>query len=299
MKSDEKHERGMGEDGPRGPNENDLEAAFSLVANEIRFQVLQALWEAQQADELPVPFSKLFDSVNVNDSGQFNYHLDKLVPRFVRDVENGYELTFAGEQVIGAAASGIYTDTDVTIDAIDVGACPDCEAAIEARYEGGRLEVGCADCDLVITDGLPAPPVLAASHDPDALPRVFSQLLLTRCQKVTRGFCQHCGGRIEPTLDTESWDEPRVRQACQACGVEMGMTVEAVVLDHPAVVSFLYEDGIDLRETLIWDLDWLFDTEVTIPSEDPPCIELTMSRDGERLELTLDETLSVVDVARS
>jgi hypothetical protein len=100
----------MSANGSESPDDgDDLEAAFSLVANELRFQILQALWEAQRTDELPVPFSELFDSVEVGDSGQFNYHLDKLVPRFVRDADDGYELTFAGEQVIGAAASGVYT----------------------------------------------------------------------------------------------------------------------------------------------------------------------------------------------
>jgi len=275
---------------------DDLEAAFSLVANDIRFQIVHALWEAQQTEASPVAFSELFDSVDVRDSGQFNYHLDKLVPRFVRAAENGYELTFAGEQVIGAAVSGVYTETDVTIDAIDVGECPDCTNAIAARYEAGRLEVECTTCELVITDGLPAPPVLAASHEPDALPRVFSQFLLTRSQSLARGFCQHCGGRVEPSLDTESWDEPHVQQACQACGVEVGMSVEAIVLDHPAVVSFLYEDGIDLRETMLWELDVLFDTELTVASENPVRVELTMARGDDRLTLTLDDSLSVLDV---
>ncbi|WP_255150149.1 DUF7351 domain-containing protein [Halorarius halobius] len=286
-------------DNAGGVTVDDLEAAFSLVANDIRFRIVQELWEARQAEALPMPFSELFDSVDVQDSGQFNYHLDKLVPRFVRNVEDGYELTFAGEQVIGAAVSGVYTDTDVTVDGIDVGECTDCGSTIEARYEAGRLDVQCVDCELVVAGGMPAPPVLAASHDPESLPRVFSQFLLTRSQSLTRGFCHHCGGRIESSLDTESWDEPHVQQSCQACGVDVGMAVEAVVLDHPAVVSFLYEEGIDLRETMIWDLDWLFDTEVTVASEEPLRVELTMDGDDERLDLTLDETLSVVDVARS
>jgi hypothetical protein len=112
----------MSANGSESPDDgDDLEAAFSLVANELRFQILQALWEAQQADELPVPFSELFDSVDVRDPGQFNYHLDEPVPRFVRDAEDGQEPTFAGEGVIGAAASGVYTETDVTVEATESG----------------------------------------------------------------------------------------------------------------------------------------------------------------------------------
>jgi hypothetical protein len=37
--------------------------------------------------------------------------------------------------------------------------------------------------------------VLAASHDPDALSRVCSHLLLTCCQKATRGCCQTASSR--------------------------------------------------------------------------------------------------------
>lgn len=246
-----------------------------------------------------MPFSDLLDSIDVRDSGQFNYHLGKLVPQFVRTAEDGYELTFAGEQVIGAAVSGVYTDTDVTVEAIDIGGCLDCGDTIEARYEAGWLDIECVDYDMVITDGLPAPPVLAASHDPENLPRVFNRFLLTRTQSVARGLCQYCGGRVESSLDTESCYGPFVQQSCQACGAEVGTSVQALVLDHPAVVSFLYEDDIDTRETMVWNLDWLFDTDVTVAKEDPLRVELRIEQDDKRLEPTLDETLSVMDVARS
>ena len=274
-----------------------LEAAFSLVANDIRFEILKGLWEAKRDDALPVSFSSLLECVDVRDSGQFNYHLGKLVPRFVRDVGDGYELTYAGEKVIGAAASGVYTDTDVTVDAIEVGDCSRCGGTMTARYEGGRLEVECVDCDVVITDGLRAPPVLAANHDPEDLPQVFSRLLLTRTQSVTRGFCQLCGGPVEPSLD-ETYDDLHVRQTCQECGSDIGMSIAALVMDHPAVVSFLYEDDIDLRDTHIWELDWLFEADATVVNEDPLDIEISIEREGDRLELRLDDELAVVESSR-
>lgn len=72
------------------------EEAFSLVANETRFQILQALWEADATQQT---FPDLRASVGIRDSGQFNYHLGKLIPEFVRQPDDGYELTYAGRQI--------------------------------------------------------------------------------------------------------------------------------------------------------------------------------------------------------
>jgi len=65
------------------------EDAFSLVANETRMDVLKALWEADG----PRSFSALRERVGVRDSGQFNYHLGKLVGHFVRKTADGYRLS--------------------------------------------------------------------------------------------------------------------------------------------------------------------------------------------------------------
>jgi len=47
--------------------------------------------------------------VLLRDSGQFNYHLGKLVDRFVTRTEEGCELTQPGIQVNGAIDAGSYT----------------------------------------------------------------------------------------------------------------------------------------------------------------------------------------------
>lgn len=79
--------------------------AFSVLGNETRMEIIQELADA--SDRLP--FSELRDRVGVSDSGQFNYHLDKLVGHFVEDTEDGYGLRRAGERVIEAVVSGAVT----------------------------------------------------------------------------------------------------------------------------------------------------------------------------------------------
>ena len=304
-------DRGRGDEGTAfdaepGSDRIDADEAFDLVASEARFDILRALWELHNEDrddESAVSFSTLHEATDVRDSGQFNYHLDKLVPRFVRQTDDGYDLTFAGTQVVGAAVSGIYTDSDVTaVDPIEVGTCPECGGAFEAKYERGHIDVGCDSCDVTVTH-LPAPPVLAATTAETEIPRVFSQRILTDIHEVNRGFCQLCGGSLDAELDRSFSDEvatdaPRLGAifTCRACGMTVSTVVGATVVDHPAVVGFLYDHGIDLRETYLWDLDWLFEAHGSVTNEDPLRVAVAVEVDDDAIELTLDEDLAVVDL---
>lgn len=299
--------------GDGGGSEVTADEAFAQVANKTRFDIIEALWEASQSGEAPVSFSDLRDRTGIADSGQFNYHLGELVPRFVRDTEEGYALTYAGRQVIGAAVSGIYTDTERThVDAISVGTCLLCDGQLEAQYAEGRMIVECGDCGLTVTDGLGAPPVVAAGHDRENLPAVFNRFLISSLQTTIRGFCGICSGRVDvsvippdeiqssPGPDGEQEEDDSlefftVRTECQECGQRHHGVVGPYLLDHPAVIGFLYDAGIDIRESYLWELDWLFEPHAKPISEDPLRLEVTIEAEGETLTLTVDDSLQVVD----
>jgi hypothetical protein len=278
-----------------------LDDAFSLVANETRFDILQALWDAEGV----IPFSELHELVDVRDSGQFNYHLGKLTPEFVREREEGYELTYAGTRVIGAAVSGAYTDAEATsVDPIPVDDCPKCESTIEASYEEGYMTLECADCDVTITN-LAAPPIVAASQDPEELPMAFHRYTIGEVQTMNAGFCSLCNGPVQHSVtrlsggdDTIGDDRLDVTVECGACGMETHAVIGAIVVDHPAVVSFLHDQGIDLREEPIWELDWLFEPHASVESEDPVRVVVEITYDDDRLELTLDGDLDVIEYER-
>jgi hypothetical protein len=72
--------------------------AFATLGNETRLSILLALWEAYEpfVATNAVAFSELRERVGMRDSGQFNYHLDKLRGHFVRKTDAGYELRRAG-----------------------------------------------------------------------------------------------------------------------------------------------------------------------------------------------------------
>jgi hypothetical protein len=61
--------------------------------DETRLGILEALWEV--ADR-PVRFSELFTDTELDDSAQFNYHLQQLTDKFVVKTEAGYDLSHTG-----------------------------------------------------------------------------------------------------------------------------------------------------------------------------------------------------------
>lgn len=74
--------------------------ALTALASEHRIEILRVLADADE----PLAFSDLRESVGMDDTGRFNYHLTELCGRFVRNTDTGYELGHAGERVVLAAA---------------------------------------------------------------------------------------------------------------------------------------------------------------------------------------------------
>ncbi|WP_436927806.1 winged helix-turn-helix domain-containing protein [Halosimplex amylolyticum] len=69
---------------------------FTLLSDETRVRILAALADA---DREAVCFSDLRGRVGMADSGQFNYHLDRLRGDLVAKTDDGYALTEAGRAV--------------------------------------------------------------------------------------------------------------------------------------------------------------------------------------------------------
>jgi len=279
------------------PNE-----AFDLVGDETRFAIVRALWDLTDWRSDPASFAELRAEAGVKDSGQFNYHLDRLCPEFVRSVDGGYRLTEAGRRVVGGAVSGIYTDHDVSFEPEPVGACPACEGTLELGYEGGFMTVTCGDCDKRLVD-MSTPPVLIAESDPENIPSVLTRHAMAEVQRMNRGFCVYCGGPLESRLDLPSdgagFDDLVVEFDCAACEKSFQWNVFVSILDHPAVVSLLHDAGIDVRDLPVWSVFTDLDLEGRIASSDPLRVEATIQVEHGAVTVTLDETLTTVDYAES
>jgi DNA-binding transcriptional ArsR family regulator len=292
------------------PPGGDLDEVFGAVADETRIAILRALWEAHTAapEELdgpeatPVPFSELRERVGVADSGRFNYHLDQLVPEFVHDREEGYALTHAGAQVVGAAVSGVYGGPEADLDTT-VGACTKagCEGTLTATYADGHVTVACGTCDVETV--MHVPPVVVEAHDIGTDPEALQRYTLAEVRRLVRGFCGLCSGPVEARVSEADLAGERdgpvtVVHVCQACGSVSHTSAALFVLDHPAVVSLLHGAGIDYRSIPLWAAPAALDREERVAGVDPVRVDVRVTVDGETLVARLDGNLDVIEVTR-
>jgi DNA-binding transcriptional ArsR family regulator len=117
-------------------SDESFEGALGALAHEARVAILRALADADR----PLPFTELRSRAGVADPGRFNYHLNELRDRFVRDAGEGYELNYRGKRLLVVAGDGVRTDDGPPVG--DAETCPVC---------------GEADCDRLIHVHLETP----------------------------------------------------------------------------------------------------------------------------------------------
>ncbi|WP_135820436.1 winged helix-turn-helix domain-containing protein [Halostella litorea] len=268
--------------------------AFGLLGDDTRLGVLRALSDADGR----LGFADLRAAVGVADSGQFNYHLDRLVGQFVARDEDGYRLTPAGRRVVGTVLAGQYTKA-VESDPVPVDAdCTHCGGPLAADFEGWHARVACDDCDRNVIR-LEVPPGAFEEYPREEWPRVAERWTRNEFRSVVDGFCPNCHGPITSTLRRDPEDVLDVypfgvHYACDRCDTSMFANVEAHVLFRPAVVAFHHERGIDVTETALWDLDWAVTPRAEAVSTDPLRVEVPVAVDGDELRVTVDADAAVV-----
>lgn len=290
--------------------EADPDEVFAALSDGTRVAILQALWDA---DGHEATFSELREAVGAPDSGRFNYHLDKLVERFVSRTETGYELTQAGMQINGALRAGAYT-MDGTIEPIALDApCSACDRPRALRYEDETVQVLCDECRTGYQFGVP--PSVFAGYEREEIPAVASRYLRNKIRELRSGFCPFCDGRVVPTVvsigegdDTGGASDrpeelgdaisglPLIEYTCERCGAEPTAGLPLTFLDHPAVVGFYYERGIDVQNRSIWEFDDLDPDLQSVRETDPIRVSVTYEADGDTLTLMVDDALEVLDV---
>lgn len=303
--------------------------AFKLLGNETRLSILLALWEATEPgfETNAVPFSELYDRVGYDDTGNFNYHLGRLVGPFVEETDEGYRLRNAGHKIVRAVVAGAgLEDSEMLPTPVDIP-CQRCgERSIEVSYRDEAVIVTCRSCEgIVAADDLPegtiamhdVEPAGLAGRSPDELNVVGTIREKNRHQMMKEDVCPDCSGRIETSLhlcaehtagvdgicpECGRRDSARVRYVCTVCKQWTGYPIQIPVIFHPAVVSFYYERGVDMRLVVddvaghhrVVDLLWRMEHELV--STEPVRIRITVPCDGDELELTLDGDLDTVDV---
>jgi hypothetical protein len=289
----------MSEDGPA--TDTDPEDAFALVGNETRARILRTLGEDPWTG---LSFSELRSRVDPGmDSGQFNYHLQQLVGQFVRQTDEGYEMRPAGATLYRTIRAGTFNRRAV-VEPFEAGFdCYFCGAGVEASYEDGVFRLECPDCDHVYSHTM-APPSTVEGVPREELLSHIDQYNRHIMLAFSRGVCPICVNGVDRSFvpGEEGWTagaerfDVFVRHTCDHCGNEHFMSVGLALLYRPAVVCFFHERGLDVTTVPHWELEWaLTDRAVTVRSREPWEVALGVACDGDRLELVVDEDLTITE----
>ena len=325
-------------DSAAGAAESHVIEAFKLLSDEIRLAILLALWEVYNpyAEDNAVSFSRLFDRIGVQDSGNFSYHLDRLVGHYVEKTDAGYRLRNSGLKIVRAVIAGSGLESRRLLPTEIPRSCYHCGAPVELSYEDERLYQICTECEgnigpesteqtregtLIVYDDFN--PAGLSHRTPEEVFVAGTIEYVQTVKLLIRGVCPECSGPIEESLEIcdshdapagelcpncgtsmrGGWNEARVSYVCSVCKHSASYPAWVAVFDHPAVVAFYHEHGFDMT----YGLDdpevcgRLFDRlkkEQTVVSRDPVRIRVTATYDGAELHLTLDENLTVVGVSR-
>ena len=117
-----------------GSDEHSLppDEAFWLLGDKTRVAILQAVWDTPT--DLAT-FSEIRNSVGNPDSGQFNYHLNKLKGHYLIQEEDGYRLTQAGRELIRAVLAGTITTQPETTPTRINAICTECGGELVGLYD--------------------------------------------------------------------------------------------------------------------------------------------------------------------
>lgn len=307
--------------------------AFSILGNETRLSILLALWDAYEphAKDNAVSFTELRGRLGIRQGGQFNYHLDKLVGHFIRKTDQGYELRRAGRLLVQTVISGTSidepllpaTEVDETTDTLasatgSYSVCPQCGAPTAVTYRDGTIFLLCTECDghrersELDLDGVlvsgPLDPIGLDNRTPEQAMNAHLIRMRVTMLSAKEGVCPRCNSPMDTSLQIceehssdGGCDNCRhmaaitAQSRCRACKTAPRAPPYWRVAMHPEVIAFFYERG----TPLLYASDAAHppeDADQELVSDDPLRVQVTYECDGDRLEVLVDEELTVLEV---
>ena len=289
------------------------EAAFMTLSNDLRLEILLALWDAP---DFTLTFSELRKAVGERDSGTFTYHLGELQDHFVAETAAGYELQYPGHRVLDAIQSGVFHERD-SLGPVELDTdCHDCGEPLSFEYDTDYIgRVRCHDCGNRVLEW-PFDPGGIADREPAEVVAAFDRRTRLIWSCALDGVCPFCAGQVERTIVDETTseglcigvleeldrydeyfatDHPAVISVdCRQCSFYSFVPVGTVLLTRPAVTGTLTERGLDVRETPLWGLEFVVDgAAVEIADARRTVAVRATPPDGDAIRAHVDPSLSV------
>jgi len=271
----------------------------------------------------------------MRDSGQFNYHLDKVEGHFVSKTDDGYELRPAGRRVIGTVLSGAVTEDPVVEPTPIDEPCPICGAPSMVAFYQERLDHYCTECagyygtktplTAEATDekssgetpeygyigSVPFPPAGLQERSPEDMFQAACAWFNLEVFAVANRVCPRCSAPLSESLSvceshesTEGvCEECHSRYAvlvnfhCTNCLYEQSGAFGLALMATTDVLEFLLAHGINpvSPDSQAAYYAALMDYDEEVISIDPFEARFTFSLDDDTLTLAVDDDFDVVE----
>ncbi len=275
----------FGESSTGAADDVDAREAFDLLGHDIRLEILLALLEDWLAAHTkPKSYAELMDAVGMEDSGKFNYHLDKLRGVYVRQVEDGYVPTASATALYRAVLAHRPTDSVAVDQTLSTATCPACGAEPQLRYDRGFVTVDCPDCSEWEGFTYPFPQNGFERHNSEQLLAAVSERVRHEVGLARTGQCPACAGPTTVDLRPEQVeDDGWIELACDSCTFVVGVDPLTALLTDDRVGAALREIGLDPLGH-----DWERpDSQPSVSSRDPPRLSVTVTGPSGTVTLTL------------
>lgn len=288
-----------------------LEDALSIIGEETRASIVVQLGELRTTDATSsnaLSFSELMDRVGVRDSGRFNYHLEQLVGSFVKKDADGYSLRLPGQLLYEAIVAGTLTDRQA-IEPFSVGDCPACGDDLSAAYHPDHLlTVECLGCETLF-DAIHFPARGLEGRSTSDLVTAAYQRRHHKLATMRRGVCPKCGGVVERDLrsaasitygsgsvDEMAGLETYATLECRGCHTSLVGHPANIALTTPEVVGFFAAHDRDVALSRWWDPPTAVARDgIEVLGDDPRTVAIPFEIDDDRLRITLDDDLQIVE----
>jgi hypothetical protein len=275
-------------------------AAFSVLSHTIRLDILLALfekWEGEWTE--PRGYTELMRTVGIEDSGQFNYHLNELSDSYIRRVDDGYVPTAAATALYRAVlANRPMEDADQTLN-VDTS-CPTCNDKLDVQYQRGFLSVHCPSCESPASrHTYPFPANGLTDRSDTEVLSTFHRRLRSHLTLARNGQCPFCAGRIDRELvagtpgrlsQGDIQIDVYAKMECLTCTFQVAIDPLVAIRDDLQIAEALRKLGITVAETYDWELP----TPTYTVHKRPLRAELVVETDAGTLLATVDDSLSVL-----
>ncbi|MFB6360959.1 MAG: winged helix-turn-helix domain-containing protein [Halobacteriales archaeon] len=301
--------------------------AFGLLGNQIRMEILHTLGSEAE----PVSFSALREAVGVRDSGQFNYHLEKLTDHFIAKTESGYTLRQPGQRVIQAVLSGAITEDPVLERTPTELPCFYCGTPIDVSYRDGEVRMHCGDCpqtDAAESDtdnSVPPeqqellgfvrlPPAGIVDRSAEEVLESAYTWYYNQVLTMADGVCPRCSAALDHPVtacDDHDFSEgyceqcghrsaARITYRCPNCSFERELGFSNHFLNNPDLQRFALDHGVEVVSPSFERVyASVGSNETEVISTDPFEARITYEVSDASLTLTVDGELSVTGITRN